>query len=420
MLKYVLIIGDGMADNPVPELGNLTPLQYSSIPHTDALTAKGLIGSVKTCPEELPPGSDTGILSIFGADPRICYTGRSSLEAAATGIKLAAGDVSYRCNMVALSDGDDTFENRKILSHSGGAIEGEASDELIGHLFAGPEFKSLAEKAGMRVYPACSFRHIAVQENADINGIVLSPPHNYLGQKIAPILPTGCPNAAVLRELMKKSHEVLNNHPINEKRRAEGKLPANAIWFWAEGTGVELESFYSKYKMKGVVISAVPLCHGIARLSGLDVKLVDGATGELDTNLEGKVDATLEALRGDFDFAAVHVEAPDECTHNGDLKGKIQAIEWLDSRVIAPLAQALDKENFDYRLLYLADHKTLTSTRGHDGEPVPFLIYDSRIDTKCNLPYNEESGKAGPFVNTGLKLMNLLFEQPVNEDIIPY
>lgn len=420
MVKYVLVIGDGMADNPVPELDDKTPLQYANIPHTDALTAKGLIGSVKTCPDGLPAGSDTGILSIFGSDPRRCYTGRSPLEAAATGIKLDEGDVSYRCNMVALQDGGLPFEKRKILSHSGGAIEGEASDELVKHLFADPDFKALAEKAGMRIYPAASFRHIAVQKKADIKNLVLSPPHNYLGEEIGSILPKGCANGDILRELMTKSFEVLTNHPINIKRRADGKLPANAIWFWAEGTGVGLESFYSKYQKSGTVISAVPLCHGIAKLSGLDVTYVDGANGELDTNLEGKVQAAVDALRGSYDFAAVHVEAPDECTHNGDLKGKLQAIEWLDSRVIAPLTAALDGEDFDYRLLYLADHKTLTSTRGHDGEPVPFLIYDSRVSAGSGLPYCEESGKAGPFVDAGLKLMSMLFEMPVPEGIEPY
>jgi 2,3-bisphosphoglycerate-independent phosphoglycerate mutase len=420
MMKYVLVIGDGMADNPVPELYNKTPLEYASIPVTDSLTSKGEFGTVKTCPDGLPAGSDTGILSIFGADPRQCYTGRSPLEAAASGIVLAPGDVSYRCNMVALEDGDLLFEKRRILSHSGGSIEGDQSDELIKHLFADPEFAALAESAGMSVYPASSFRHIAVQKGADIEGIALSPPHNYLGSEIGPILPSGNENAGALRRLMEKSYEVLNRHPINEARRREGKLPANAVWFWAEGTGVALESFFDKYKKTGAVISAVPLCHGIARLSGLDVIMVVGATGELDTNLEGKVEAALKALADGYDFVCVHVEAPDECTHNGDLKGKLQAIEWLDSRVIAPLTLALDAGEPDYRLLYLADHKTLTSTRGHDGEPVPYLIYDSRKNAGNGLAYNETDAEKGPFIDAGLKLMNRLFEQAEPANVTPY
>ncbi len=409
-MKYVLVIGDGMADNPVPELQNKTPLQFANIPNTDALTAKGVLGSVKTCPEGLPPGSDTAILSIFGADPRVCYTGRSPLEAAATGIVLKSGDVSYRCNMVALEDSDAAFEKKKILSHSGGSIEGEQSIELINYLFADPDFKTLAEKAGMSVNPAPSFRHIAVQSGADIKGIKLCPPHDHLGSVIEEYLPAGCANAEVLKELMCKAHFILDHHPINDMRRGEGKLPANGIWFWAEGTGVELESFYDKYKKTGTVISAVPLCHGIAKLSGLDVTMVEGATGELETNLEGKVEAAVNALKNGYDFVAVHVEAPDECTHNGDLKGKLQAIEWLDSRVIGPLDAALKREGIDYRLLYLSDHKTLTSTRGHDGEPVPFLIYDSRRDTGLGLSYSEENGEKGPFLEAGTILMPMLFE----------
>ncbi len=409
-MKYVLVIGDGMADNPVPELGGKTPLEYANTPGIDALARKSLIGSVKTCPDGLPPGSDTGILSIFGADPNICYTGRSPLEAAATGIKLKSGDVSYRCNMIALEDSDKAFSEKKILSHSGGSVEGEQSLELIKHLFAHPDFSALAEKAHMIVYPAPSFRHIAVQSSADIKGIKLHPPHDHLGEVIGAYLPSGCENAAVLLSLMELAHKVLDRHPINEKRRAEGKLPANGIWFWAEGTGVELESFYDKFGKKGAVISAVPLCHGIANLSGLDVIMVDGATGEIDTNLEGKVNACIEALGGDYDFAAIHVEAPDECTHNGDLKGKLQSIEWLDSRVLSPLTKVLDEKAIDYRLLFISDHKTLTSTRGHDGDPVPFMIYDSRYNTGAGLLYTERDGQKGPYLEKGTDLMPKLFE----------
>lgn len=409
-MKYILIIGDGMADNPVEELGNLTPLQYANTPFIDSLAAKGIVGSVKNCPQGLPPGSDTAILSIFGADPCKCYTGRSPLEAAATGIKLKNGDVSYRCNMIALEDSDKPFGEKKILSHSGGSIEGKQSVELIEYLFADSEFKAEAAKAGMTVYPAESFRHIAVQTGVDISGIKLAPPHDHLGETIGQYLPSGCPNAEVLKKLMEMANKILDQHPINKKRRASGKLPANGVWFWAEGTGVELASFEEQFHHNGAVISAVPLCHGIARLSGLDVILVDGATGELDTNLEGKVDACVKALEGKYDFAAIHVEAPDECTHNGDLKGKLQAIEWLDSRVFVPLVSALEKEPFDYRILFLSDHKTLTSTRGHDGEPVPFLLYDSRKDTGAGLPYTEEAGLKGPYLDAGTALMPLLFE----------
>lgn len=411
-MKYVLVIGDGMADNPVESLGNKSPLQYANIPVMDALAAKGVMDRVSNCPEGLPAGSDTAILSIFGADPRVCYTGRSPLEAAATGIALNPGDVSYRCNMVAYEDSDLPFAQKTILSHSGGSIEGEESMTLVQDLFADPRFHAAAQKAGMRVYPAPSFRHIAVQEKADIKNIALIPPHDHLGEVIGAYLPSGNDNAATLKELMELAHEVLNHHPVNEARRAAGKLPANGVWFWAEGSAVKLDSFVEKYHKQGTVISAVPLCHGIANLVGLKVQLVDGATGELETNYEGKVEAALQALRQGDDFVAVHVEAPDECTHNGDLPGKLQAIEWLDSRVIGPLTAALEQEGTDYRLLVLSDHKTLTSTRGHDAEPVPFLLYDSRVDTGLGLPYSEESGEKGTYYPDGAKvLMPLLFQE---------
>ena len=409
-MKYVLIIGDGMADNPVPALGDRTPLQVVKKEAIDALARKGLVGSVINCPEGLPPGSDTGILTIFGNDPWKCYTGRSPLEAAATGIQLRPGDVGYRCNMVTLEEGDMPFGERKILSHSGGSIEGEESIQLVEYLFAHPAFKKLAEEAGMIVYPAPSFRHIAVQSQADITGIALIPPHDHLGEVIGPILPSGCDNAAVLSKLMEVSFDVLKDHPINQARKAAGKLPANGVWFWAEGTGVALDSFVEKYGHSGSVISAVPLCQGIARLGGLKVTEVEGATGELDTNYQGKVDAALKDLAEGNDFTAIHLEAPDECTHNGDTEGKLQAIEWLSSRIVAPLLEGMDRAGYDYRILIISDHKTLTSTRGHDGDPVPYLIYDSRKDSGGGLNYTEEDGEKGPFMENGLGLMPALFE----------
>ena len=409
-MKYILVIGDGMADNPVPELGGKTPLQHANTPVLDSLTARGELGSVRNCPEGLPPGSDTAILSIFGSDPRRCYTGRAPLEAAATGIKLVPGDVAYRCNMVALEDGDMPFRERKILSHNAGSIDGETSIALVTYLFDHPDFKPYAEKAGMRVYPSPSFRHIAVQSAGQVEGISLIPPHDHLGEVIGPLLPSGCPNAEVLLDLQERAWRILDHHPLNEARRAAGQLPANSIWFWAEGTAVALSDFPGTFGKTGAVISAVPLCQGIAALSGLDYPIVEGATGELETNYEGKVAAALDVLLSGKDFVAIHVEAPDECTHNGDLPGKLQAIEWLDSRVLAPLTEALTGE--DYRLLVLSDHKTLTSTRGHDGDYVPYLIYDSRTDTGLGLTYSEENGLKGPIYEDGASvLMRLLFEQ---------
>ncbi|MBR7081704.1 MAG: cofactor-independent phosphoglycerate mutase [Oscillospiraceae bacterium] len=408
-MKYILIIGDGMADFPVPELGNKTPLEYASIPTMDMMASRGEYGCVYNVPAGLPAGSDTAIMSIFGCDPRDCYRGRAPLEVAATGVKLRAGDAAYRCNMVCFEDGDMPFDEKHILSHSAGSIEGEESIEIITALLSDPEFKAAADKAGITIHKSPSFRHFAVQSNADIDGISLIPPHDHLGEKIGALMPSGCKNAKTLEALMRLAHEKLDHHPLNERRRAQGKMPANGIWFWAEGTAAELPNFVEQYGRRGGVVSAVPLCHGIAALIGLDMISVEGATGELDTNYEGKVDAALKVLEKD-DFVAVHLEAPDECTHNGDLKGKLKAIENLDSRIIAPIAERLSAAGEDFRMLILSDHKTLTSTRGHDGSDVPYVIYDSRYDNKNGIGYSEKDCAFGGVpVAAGISLMGMLF-----------
>jgi len=409
-MKYILIIGDGMADNPVSELGGITPLEYANIPVMDSLSARGVMGSVKNCPDSLPAGSDTAITSIFGCDPLKYYTGRAPLEAAATGIRLKTGDIAYRCNMVTFEDIEAPLEEKKILSHSAGSIEGERSLALITALFADAEFSAAAKSAGMMVNPAESFRHIAVQSGAVSEGMVLCPPHDHLDEMAGPYLPGGSENAEVLKALMVLAHEKLNHHPINNELRAAGKKPANGIWFWAEGTAVELPSFCDAFGKTGGVVSAVPLCHGIAALIGLEPIFVEGATGELHTNYEGKVSAAMEVLKR-HDFVAVHIEAPDECTHAGDTPGKLQAIEWLDSRVVGPLVQKLSDIGEDFRMLILSDHKTLTSTRGHDGEPVPFVLYDSTRDTGCGLKYSERDGEKGEYYPDGAaSCMRMLFD----------
>lgn len=410
-MKYVLIIGDGMADNPVNELDGKTPLEYASIPAIDSLAKRGTVGSVLTVPEGLPAGSDTAILSIFGCDPNECYTGRAPLEAAASGIELEPGDVAYRCNMVTFEDKEGPMGEKKILSHSAGSIEGGESIEIINQLLGNPKFKAAADEAGISINPSPSFRHMMVQKNTGIEGIILTPPHDHLGERSGDYLPKGCENAKVLTRLMELAHEILDTHPLNEKRRREGKMPANGVWFWAEGTAVKLPNFYKSYGKRGGVISAVPLCQGIARLTGLEPVVVEGATGELETNYEGKVEMAIELFKSGADFVAIHVEAPDECTHNGDLKGKLQAIEWLDSRVTAPLVKKMEEAGMDFRLLMLSDHKTLTSTRGHDGNPVPFLIYDSRTDTGSGQKYDEKNGQNGPYMDAGVRLMSMLFEK---------
>lgn len=409
-MKYLVIIGDGMADNPVPELENKTPLEYVNKPVIDELARKGILGSVVNCPKEFEPGSATAILSIFGVDPLEYYKGRGPLEAAAAGVSLEDGDMACRCNMIAVEDGDMPYEERRLVSHSAGSIEGDVSDRLITELWQSPEFSALAEKYRMSITPGSSFRHFAVKKGADIDGISLIPPHDHLGEVLGQHLPSGCAAAEELKELQQAAFRFLDHHPINEERRAAGKLPANSIWFWAEGTAAILPDFETKYGHRGEVVSAVPLVQGIARLSGLNAPAVPGVTGEIDTNWDGKCEKTIEILSR-YDFALLHLEAPDECTHNGDTPGKLQSIEWLDSRETAPILNWLRSTGEDFRILILSDHKTLTSTRGHDGDPVPFLLYDSR-ETECSgLSYTEKNGLAtGLFLPKGNVLLDMLFE----------
>jgi len=411
-MKYLLIIGDGMADNPVPELGDRTPLEAAKKPVMDRLAEQGKLGSVVNCPKGLPAGSETAILSIFGYDPLRYFTGRSPMEAAASGIHLHPGDVAYRMNLVALEDSDAPYEEKRILSHSAGSIEGADALEAVDALEQDARFAALLRDARMTIHRFPAFRQLPVQTGADIRGLVTIPPHDHLGEILGPLQPSGCENAKLLAQMMKTAHEILDHAPVNERRRASGKLPANGIWFWAQGTAVELPDFRRTFGHWGSVISAVPLCHGIAALGGLEMASVEGATGEIDTNFEGKTQKAVELLhRPDIDFVCLHLEAPDECTHNGDLRGKLQSIEWLDSRILAPLTGALDAEGMAYRVLLLSDHKTLTATRGHDGDPVPYLIYDSTKKRAGGLPYTEKNGLKGPLMSAGTGLLRELFEQ---------
>lgn len=406
----MLIIGDGMADDPVPELGYKTPLQTAPTPTIDRMAAKGTVGSVMNCPPPLPAGSETAILAIFGCDPRKYFTGRSPMEAAAAGIVMQPGDAAFRCNLVSFEDGDMPLEEKRILSHSAGSIDGDSALETIHALLQEPRFAKALNDARMEIHRFPAFRQLAVQHHSNIDGIRFIPPHDHLGEKIGPYFPSGNERAAVFAGLMRLAHEILDHHPVTEKRRAAGKLPANGIWFWAEGTAVELPPFKDQYGVDGAVVSAVPLCHGIGVLRGLEMVEVEGATGELDTNFEGKLEAAWEKLN-QYDFVCLHLEAPDECTHNGDLPGKLKAIEWLDSKLVGPLVRRLDGAGLDYRVLLLSDHKTLTATRGHGADPVPFLIYDSRRDSGRGGVYDEPAGASGPFVENGCALLDMLFEK---------
>ncbi|MFI3312379.1 MAG: 2,3-bisphosphoglycerate-independent phosphoglycerate mutase [Eubacteriales bacterium] len=410
-MKYILIIGDGMADNAVPELNGKTPLEVAEKPFIDGLCKKSLLGHVLTVPSHLPAGSDTAILSIFGCDPSKYFTGRSPLEAAGCGFAVPAGAIGYRCNMVAMEDCDKPFAQRKILSHNGGSVEGDQSMELIQWLFAEPEFAAKAKELGLSVFPTPSFRHIVTQEGGSIHGFVVTPPHDILGQVVGNYTTHGNENADKIWALMALANEKLDHHPVNEGRRAAGHLPANGIWLWAEGTSVQLPNFVETYGKDGSVISAVPLVHGIGSLAGLKPIHVEGATGETETNYEGKVDAAINALHSGDDFVCIHIEAPDEATHAGNLEEKLISIGYLDSRVVKPLVEKLDALGEDYRILMLSDHKTLMTTRTHDGEPVPFMVYDSTKDQASGYGYTEAGGEAGIYVAEGHTLPALLFDQ---------
>lgn len=411
-MKYILIIGDGMADNPVPELQGKTPLEVAHKPFLDELAKNSLLGHARTVPPSLPAGSDVAIMSIFGADPLRYFTGRSPLEAAGCGVTVEPGCASFRCNMITLEDGCKPFAQKKILSHNAGSIDGETSISIIQALCQDPEFRAAMEQLKLSIIPTPSFRHMAVQTDGDIHGIVMKPPHDILGQAIGPYAFSGNDNAAALWNLMALANEKLEHLPLNEARRAAGKKPANGIWFWAEGTAVKMPSFVDTYGHGGSVISAVPLVHGIGVLSGLKMVTVEGATGEVDTNYAGKLQAAKDALSGGDDFVCIHLEAPDESTHNGSLSDKLLAIHQIDEEILAPLVRWMEAQSMEHRILLLSDHKTLMTTRTHDGDPVPFLIYDSRYSQGSGLTYTEAHGELGPYVDPATKLMSMLFEQP--------
>lgn len=399
-----------MADNAVPELDGKTPLQAVKKPAIDDMAAKSVLGSALTVPKPLPAGSDVAIMSIFGCDPLKYFTGRSPLEAAGCGVKVEPGCASYRCNMICLEEADKPFAEKKILSHSAGSIDGLTSIAVITQLCEDPEFKAAMEELDISITPTPSFRHMAVQKNGDIRDIVMKPPHDILGQVIGEYAFHGNENAKRIWSLMELANRKLEHLPLNEQRRAQGKKPANGIWFWAEGTAVELPNFVEYYGHSGSVISAVPLVHGIGVLTGLKKIEVEGATGEVDTNYAGKLQAAKDALLAGDEFLCVHLEAPDEATHGGNLPDKLLAIEQLDNLIVGPLTRWMEEQGMDYRLLLLSDHKTLMSTRTHDGDPVPFLLYDSTKPVDCGLAYSEENGEKGIYVEPGIRLMDLLFE----------
>lgn len=402
-MKYVIILGDGMADYPLDEIGGKTPLEYARTPVMDEMSKVSEVGLVHTIPEGMSPGSDTANLSVIGYDPKSYYSGRSPLEALSIGVDMKPTDISFRCNIVTLSETGASYEEQTILDHSSGEISTEDAAVLLEAVKQ--ELEPLYQ--GYHFYVGTSYRHLTIWEQGKV--LLLTPPHDILGKVIGEYLPED----AVLRAMMKKSYEILVNHPINLERKAKGLNPANSIWFWGAGTRPALSSFEEKNHKKGVMISAVDLLKGIAVGAGLKNITVEGATGGLETNYEGKAEAAIQALLKDgYDFAYIHVEAPDEMGHQGSLERKIKAIEYLDSRLIRLVKEAFDAAGEDVRILILPDHPTPIVRRTHVSDPVPYMLYDSTAPVENQFHYNEREAKAsGIYVAEGHTIIDHLFEK---------
>ena len=401
MMKYIVVLGDGMADKPIAELSDKTPLEYASTPMMDELAKKSEIGMVHTVPDGMSPGSDTANLSVLGYDPKKYYSGRSPLEALSIGVPMKDTDVALRCNLVTLSEEEDAYEERKIIDHSSSEISTEDAAVLL------QAVKEGLEREGYTFYVGTSYRHLLIIDKGTV--MPLTQPHDILGQIIGDKLPAD----DVLREMMMKSYDILVNHPLNIERKKQGLNPANSCWFWGAGTRPSLSSFEEKTSKKGAMISAVDLLKGIAVGSSMKVITVDGANGGLHTNYEGKAQAAVDVLTKDgYDFVYVHVEAPDEMGHQGSVERKVQAIENLDSRVIRPIYESLTAAGEDFRMVVLPDHPTPICIRTHTGDSVPYMLYDSTDIQNETWSYNEREGEAaGNYVSEGHKLIDKLFEK---------
>lgn len=397
-MKYVIVLGDGMADRPIEELQEKTPLEYAKTPVMDKLAAMGEIGMVHTIPDGMAPGSDTANLSVLGYAPKKYYSGRSPLEALSIGVDMKSTDVSLRCNIVTISEEEENYEDKTIIDHSADEISTEDAAVLL------EAVRKELETDVYKFYVGTSYRHLLIWEKGEV--VELTPPHDVLGQKIEQYLPMD----TALKEMMKKSYDILVNHPINVERRRKGLNPANSCWFWGAGTRPALSSFEEKMHLRGAMISAVDLLKGIAVGASMKNISVEGANGGLHTNYEGKAQAAVDVLtKDDYDFVYVHVEAPDEMGHQGSLEKKIQAIENLDSRVIGPIKEGLEAAGVDFRMLIMPDHPTPLAIRTHTSDDVPYLFYDSTQKQENHWCYNEKEAKNSGFhIAEGHKMIDYL------------
>ncbi len=398
-MKYIVLLGDGMSDKRLDELGGKTPLQAAKTPNMDYMAKRGRLGLAKTVPDGFTPGSDVANLSVFGYDPRTCYTGRSPLEAASIGVELGPGDVAFRVNLVNLQPhGGKVF----MQDYSAGHISDEEGRELV---------KALQDGLGseeFQFYPGVGYRHLMVWRGGE-DRMTVTPPHDITGQEIAEYLPSG-EGAERLVYLMNASQMLLFNHPQYKKRAAANKLPANSVWFWGQGKAPKMESYRERFGLTGAVISAVDLIKGIGVCAGLEIVRVEGATGYVNTNYRGKAEAALEALDR-VDYVYLHVEAPDEASHSGNLQDKIMAIERFDELVVGPVREGMKKHGA-YRILCMPDHPTPVKLMTHTAAPVPFIIYSGETEERAGIAgYDEDSAKSTGFlVEDGFRLMELMMK----------
>ncbi|MFG6383328.1 MAG: cofactor-independent phosphoglycerate mutase [Lachnospiraceae bacterium] len=400
-MKYVVVLGDGMADRPLEKLQGMTPLEYAKTPNMDKLAAAGEVGTVHTIPDGMAPGSDTANLSVLGYDPKIYYSGRSPLEALSIGVDMKPEDVSLRCNIVTVSEEEERYEDKKILDHSSGEISTEDAAVLL------EAIKKELETDIYKYYVGTSYRHLLIWKKGTV--VDLIAPHDVLGQTIGQYLPKDI----VLQEMMKKSYDILVNHPINIERKKQGLNPANSCWFWGAGTRPALSSFEEKTGLKGAMVSAVDLLKGIAVGASMKNIFVEGANGGLYTNYEGKAQAAVDVLtKENYDFVYVHVEAPDEMGHQGNIEKKVQAIQFLDERIIAPIKAGLEQAGEAFRMLVMPDHPTPISIRTHTEDDVPYLLYDSRVKQENTWKYNErEAAQSGHHISKGCEMIDYFIQK---------
>ena len=399
-MKYIVILGDGMAGEPLAELDGRTTLDTAATPTMDALASMGQMGLAKMVPAGMKPGSDVANLAVLGYDPIRNYSGRSPLEALSVGVHMGPTDIIHRCNLVTLSE-EEPYARKTILDHSSGEISSADADILMDAI------REAFNSEQFQFFSGTSYRHITVWKNGEV--LDFEQPHDHLGQVIGPFLP----EHPAFRDMMERSFDILNNHPLNVQRAAEGKNKANSLWFWGAGTKPSLSNFQEKTGLKGTMISAVDLLKGIAVGAGMQVVNVEGATGSLHTNYEGKAAAAVKALLEDGqDFVYIHVEAPDEMGHQGSMTDKVTAIEYLDSRIIAPVKAAMDASGEAYRMLILPDHPTPIRIRTHSSDPVPYIIYDSRSQSRKLTRYTEKDAAAtGVYIQDGYTLMERFIEK---------